>query len=108
MYLIAAQHVASNATHPEFQAEQHSAGSYGVSGTVGLVAQHTSPAESVVNSPGAPPALGFKKSSSQYVACVRAKALAVRAAFDVQARASHGRLLALHRAEILFPFHSFW
>lgn len=108
VYLLAVQHVASTAMYPDLQAEQHSADRYGNSGTVGLVAQHTSPAESLVNSPAAPAASSFKKTSSEFVTCVRVKALAVYAAFAVQVRASRDIVLALRRAEILFPFHSFW
>lgn len=108
VYLVAAQHLAGTAINPEFQAEQHSAESYGVSGTVGLVAQHTSSAESLVNNPGTPPASSSKKSSGELIASVRAKANAIHAAFTEQVRASRSILLALRRAEILFPFHSFW
>jgi len=108
VYLLAARHVATTATYLEFQAQQLDTQWYGISGSVGLVAQHTAPAECLVNNPVAPPASSSKRSSGELIASVRAKTIAIHAAFTEQVRASRSILLALRRAEILFPFHSFW
>ncbi|MBK9416624.1 MAG: hypothetical protein IPO05_15705 [Flavobacteriales bacterium] len=108
LYCLAMGHMVRADSTSVLHGEQSPPTGNTISGPTGLFLHHTSQTEGSVDLFRGPSAAGSKDPVSGSIACTRVHERNERTAFVHQVEASRSLLLALRRAELIFPFHTYW